>query len=76
VRIVLYSKGSIWTESGISLAVGWAETLVKDGTLTASRKTLDTGAGAWSKATSSKHSFREDHNDHVHIAWDSNLLIK
>ena len=76
VERIIYAKGSEFTAGQVTLPAGWAETLIKTGTLTVGTKTLDTGAGAWSKASNSKLNFWADHNDHVHIDLDDARLLK
>jgi hypothetical protein len=76
VKKVYYAIGTAHSESQIDLPNGWAETLLKNATLTVSGKSLDTGAGVWSKATSTKIGYDEIHNTHIHISLDETKLLK
>ena len=76
VERIIYAKGSSFTGNQVTLPVAFAETLIKTGKLTVGTKSVDTGTGAWSKASNSKLNFWEDHNDHVHIDLDDARLLK
>ncbi|HET7699053.1 MAG TPA: IPT/TIG domain-containing protein [Vicinamibacterales bacterium] len=76
VTNVIYAVGNSRTEGAITLPEGWAATLIKTGTLTASQLTLDTGTGAWNKANSSKFLYNTIHNSHVHVSLDDSKLLK
>jgi len=58
------------------LPAGWARDFLKNGKLTVGTKTVDTGQTVWSKANDSKMKYKDDHNNHIHIALDGSKLEK
>jgi hypothetical protein len=76
VRVVIYAIGTAWTQDGVTLPRGWAETLLRSGKLTVGTLPLDTGAAARTNTHLSKFSCNEIHNSHVHIGLDDTKLIK
>jgi hypothetical protein len=68
--------GTAWTQDGVTLPRGWAETLLRSGKLRVGTLALDTSAAAWTNTHLSKFSCNEIHNSHVHIGLDDTKLIR
>lgn len=65
-QAIYYAVGTGHTASGISLARGWARTLLVDGAVAASGKQFETGLGAWGYPQN-RLAYDAVHNSHFHV---------